>query len=95
MRRNPFAFSGEQSPLLLYYDNIMERQKTKEISVFVDESGSFDHDERSSSYYSVCMVLHDQALGIADEIERPNEALRHRASVPLCETIYPTLMRSL
>ena len=78
-RRNPFAFSGEQSPLLFYYGNTMERQKTKEISVFVDESGSFDHDERSSSYYSVCMVLHDQAAGIAGEIERLNEALEHTA----------------
>ena len=34
--------------------------KTKEISVFVDESGSYDPDETSSLYYMVCLVFHDQ-----------------------------------
>lgn len=33
---------------------------TKEISVFVDESGSFDGNSKSSQYYLICMVFHDQ-----------------------------------
>ena len=33
----------------------------KEISVFVDESGSFDPDAASSRYYLLCLVFHDQA----------------------------------
>ena len=30
---------------------------TKEISVFVDESGSFDPDESSSRFYLICFVM--------------------------------------
>ena len=43
--------------------------KTKEISVFVDESGSFDPDRSSSRYYLVCMVFHDQEKDISRQIE--------------------------
>ena len=32
---------------------------TKEISVFIDESGSFDPDRSSSRSYLVCMVFHE------------------------------------
>ena len=39
--------------------------KTSEISVFVDESGSFDATDLASRYYLVCMVFHDQS----DDIE--------------------------
>ena len=40
-------------------------EKTKVISVFVDESGSFDPDRFSSRYYIVCMVLHNQETDIS------------------------------
>jgi hypothetical protein len=40
--------------------------KTSEISVFVDESGSFDATDLASRYYLVCMVFHDQS----DDIEK-------------------------
>ena len=43
--------------------------KTKEISVFVDESGSFDPDRSSSRYYLVCMVFHNQDTNISRQIE--------------------------
>ena len=43
--------------------------KTKEISVFVDESGSFDPDRSSSRYYLVCMVFHNQDVDISRQIE--------------------------
>ena len=42
--------------------------KTKEISVFVDESGSFDPDRSSSRYYLVCMVFHNQETDISSQI---------------------------
>ena len=38
----------------------MSDKNTKEISVFVDESGSFEPDELSSRFYLICMVFHDQ-----------------------------------
>lgn len=40
---------------------------TKNISVFIDESGSFDPDRLSSRYYIVCMVFHDQSRDISRE----------------------------
>ena len=50
----------------------------KEISIFVDESGSFapfDSDP-NSPYYILCMVFHDQADDISQEIEKLREAFR-------------------
>ena len=40
----------------------------REISVFVDESGSFTSDAGPSRYYLVCMVFHDQAASIDEEV---------------------------
>ena len=42
--------------------------KETEISVFVDESGTFDPDTESSRYYLICLVLHDQQESITREI---------------------------
>ena len=50
-------------------------EKVKEISVFVDESGTFDPDVEASRFYLVCMVFHDQAKSIADDVQRLNGAL--------------------
>ena len=47
----------------------------KDISVFVDESGSFDLDVGSSRYYVICLVLHDQASDISEAVERLGGAL--------------------
>ncbi len=41
---------------------------TREISVFVDESGSYEPDRLSSRYYLVCMVFHDQDVDITTEV---------------------------
>ena len=49
--------------------------KTKEISVFVDESGSYNPDETSSLYYMVCLVFHDQDSDISGEISKLEEAI--------------------
>ena len=51
---------------------------TKEISVFVDESGSFSPvgTDLHSPYYLLCMVFHDQADSISQEVDRLCEAFR-------------------
>ena len=49
---------------------------TKEISVFVDESGSFDPSAASSQFYIVCMVFHDQDKSIADDVATLNRELQ-------------------
>lgn len=43
----------------------MAAERTREVSVFVDESGSFESDERSSRYYLVCFVFHEQSVEIS------------------------------
>ena len=48
---------------------------TKEISVFVDESGSFDPDRQSSRYYMICMVFHNQDIDISHEINALEDSL--------------------
>lgn len=51
---------------------------TKEISVFVDESGSFAPagSDLHSPYYLLCMVFHDQSDDLTSEIEQLREAFR-------------------
>ena len=46
-----------------------------DISVFVDESGSFDSDAGSSRYYLVCLVLHDQSDDISEEVARLGDSI--------------------
>ncbi|MBQ4385351.1 MAG: DUF3800 domain-containing protein [Kiritimatiellae bacterium] len=52
-------------------------KRTREISVFVDESGSFvpESMDSSSRQYILCMVFHDQSIQIADEIAKLEDAL--------------------
>ena len=40
----------------------------KELSVFVDESGSFGPYELHSPYYIVTLLLHDQSKDITDDV---------------------------
>ena len=47
----------------------------KNISVFVDESGDFGFNEKSSPYYVITMVFHDQSFDISEKINRLNEEL--------------------
>lgn len=54
----------------------MPGKGTKEISVFVDESGSFDPLASSSQFYIVCMVFHDQDKSIATDVASFNKELR-------------------
>lgn len=50
----------------------------KEISVFVDESGSFvpEKDDPVSRYYLLCMVFHDQGVDISNDIEALEDSLQ-------------------
>ena len=47
----------------------------KNISVFVDESGSFHSTSDSSRYYLICLVLHDQSSDIGSAIVGLEDAL--------------------
>ncbi|MBO7683453.1 MAG: DUF3800 domain-containing protein [Kiritimatiellae bacterium] len=49
--------------------------RTHEISVFVDESGSYEPDRQSSRYYLVCMVFHDQDIDISAELDKLEDSL--------------------
>ena len=42
----------------------------REVSGFVDESGSFEPDEESSRYYLVCFVFHDQSKDISSLVSQ-------------------------
>ena len=50
-------------------------KRIKEISVFLDESGSFESDPTSSRYYLVCMVFHDQAEDLSSDFQKLSESL--------------------
>ena len=47
----------------------------KDISVFVDESGSFAPDANSSRYYLICLVLHDQSADISEAVSSLEDSL--------------------
>ena len=66
-KRETFLPEARRNPRLCFIvsDIIMN---IKEISVFVDESGSYDPNRGSSRYYLVCMVFHDQHISIENEI---------------------------
>jgi len=53
----------------------MSGSRVKEISVFVDESGSYDSDVASSLYYMVCLVFHDQDSDLTDDIRKLEEEI--------------------
>lgn len=53
----------------------MSVSRVKEISVFVDESGSFESDEESSRYYLICLLFHDQSADITEWLTNLREYL--------------------
>lgn len=50
----------------------------KEISVFVDESGSFVplNEDSATPYYLLCMVFHDQDKDLSAEISRLEDSFQ-------------------
>ena len=57
----------------------MSIAKAKEISVFVDESGSFEPDEVSSRFYLICFVMHDQSADIMPYVSSLESELEARS----------------
>ncbi len=49
----------------------------KELSVFIDESGNFGAYGKSSQYYIVTLILHNQSIDITENIARLNTAVSH------------------
>lgn len=49
---------------------------TKELSIFVDESGDFGPLESHAPFYLFTLVMHDQANSIVDQVERLETTLR-------------------
>ena len=62
---------ARSNPRHLFSKNMAE----KNISVFVDEYGSFDQSADSSRYYLLCFVLHDQSEDITEAVAGLEEAL--------------------
>ena len=58
--------------------------RTREVSVFIDESGSYEHDRQSSRYYLVCMVFHDQDNDIQPAINKLNMELSYLGLDDIC-----------
>ena len=56
----------------------------KELSVFVDESGSFDSQTIPSRFYVVSLVFHDQLISIAQRITALEETLARIGLPALC-----------
>ena len=50
-------------------------RRTKEISVFIDESGSFESDPTSSRFYMVCLVFHNQDIDLSEELQKLGDSL--------------------
>lgn len=67
------AGGEEQSSPSVFHD--VRTMKEKDISVFVDESGSFDSDDVSSRFYLICLVVHDQREYIAEMVSALEDAL--------------------
>lgn len=80
MRRMSFAYGREKFlPLVLIRGLSMSSVREKAISVFVDESGSFERDEVSSRFYLICFVMHDQSADLSSLIENIESQLESRA----------------
>ncbi len=46
----------------------MAMKKTKELSIFIDESGDFGDYDPKSPYYIIGMVVHDQSEDISQAV---------------------------
>ena len=65
----------------------------KELSIFVDESGSFDSQTIPSRFYVVSLVFHDQLISIAQRITALEETLARIGHPALCFHAGPIIRR--
>ena len=75
-RGSPCRWRGASLAFIIL---MVMRKDVKEISIFVDESGSFSPDVLSSRYYLVCMVFHNQSEPVSEDIARLDETLQQLA----------------
>ena len=68
------ADGEEQSSPSILYRQVAQMNESA-ISVFVDESGSFDSDVNSSRYYLICLVLHNQCESIVKDVAALEDSL--------------------
>ena len=54
----------------------------KELSIFIDESGSFGEYEPHSPYYIITLVFHDQSLDISGNISAFRDKMKNRYGMP-------------
>ena len=83
---------GERSPPFFVVRTRMA-DNAKELSVFVDESGSFDSQTIPSRFYVVSLVFHDQSISIAQRIAALEESLTRLGLPALCFHAGPIIRR--
>lgn len=66
---------------------------TKELSVFVDESGSFDADCFPSRFYVVSLVFHDQTIDVSSMISDLEQSLAGSGFPGICIHVGPIIRR--
>ena len=67
--------------------------RVKELSVFVDESGSFDSQTMPSRFYVVSLVFHDQSTPLAPRIAALEEVLARLGHPSVCLHAGPIIRR--
>ena len=65
---------ARSNPRHLFFNPCLCNMSETDISVFVDESGTFDSDDVSSRYYLICLVLHDQREAISGHVAALEDA---------------------
>ena len=63
------------------------------LSIFVDESGSFDSDIFPSRFYVVSCIFHDQSVDISEHLNRLEMSLAHLGLSGLCLHAGPLIRR--
>ena len=74
-RRSLRWWRGEILAIYFYGVDQQIIMKETDISVFVDESGSFDSDDGSSRFYLICLVVHDQREDIEGDVAALEDSL--------------------
>jgi hypothetical protein len=72
-RPGSYQRRGSSPPFLLWGCGCV-----KELSIFIDESGSFGMYEPHSPFYLVTLVFHDQSIDISPNLLRLRNSMRER-----------------
>ena len=80
VRPRSIYWRGSSSPLLFKGEN----DSVRELSVFIDESGSFGDYDDQSPYYIIAMVFHDQSAKISDAVHKLDQELYYMGLDDMC-----------